>query len=116
MIVKEVLPNGLTLVTESMPHVRSVAIGVWLKQGSRHERQEESGISHYIEHMVFKGTSRRSAEMIASEVDSIGGNMDAFTAKEYAAFHLKVLDEKLPLAADILGDIVMHRSRCHAHP
>src|SRR3954453_18330076 len=67
MVVKEVLPNGLTLVTESMPHVRSVAVGVWLKQGSRHEREEESGISHYIEHMVFKGTKRRTAEMIASE-------------------------------------------------
>lgn len=108
MVVKEVLPNGITLVTESMPHVRSVAIGIWLKQGSRHEREEETGISHYIEHMVFKGTKRRPAEVIAAQVDSIGGHMDAFTAKEYAAFHLKVLDEQLPLAADILGDIVMN--------
>ena len=83
MIVKEVLPNGLTLITEAMPHVRSVAMGVWLKRGSRHEREEETGISHFIEHMVFKGTKSRSAEMIAAEVDSIGGHMDAFTAKEY---------------------------------
>jgi predicted Zn-dependent peptidase len=108
MVTKEVLPNGLTVLTESMPHVRSVAIGVWLKQGSRHEREEETGIAHYIEHMVFKGTKRRPAEVIAAQVDSIGGHMDAFTAKEYAAFHLKVLDEQLPLAADILGDIVMN--------
>ena len=108
MIVKEVLPNGLTLITESMPHVRSVAVGVWLKRGSRHEREEETGISHFIEHMVFKGTKTRSAEMIAAQVDSIGGHMDAFTAKEYAAFHLKVLDEHFPIAADILGDIVLN--------
>jgi predicted Zn-dependent peptidase len=108
MIVKQVFPNGLTLVTERMPHVRSVAIGVWVKSGSRHERAEQTGLSHFIEHMVFKGTKHRSAEAIASEVDSIGGHMDAFTAKEYAAFHLKVLDEHVPLAVDILGDIVLH--------
>ena len=108
MIVKEVLENGLTLVTERMPHVRSVAIGVWLKRGSRHEAPEQTGISHFIEHMVFKGTKSRTAERIAAEVDSIGGFMDAFTAKEYASFHLKVLDEHLPLAVDILGDVVLH--------
>ena len=108
MIVKEVLANGLTLITESMPHVRSVAMGVWLKRGSRHETPQKTGISHFIEHMVFKGTRNRSAEQIASEVDSIGGHMDAFTAKEYASFHLKVLDEHLPLAVEILGDILLH--------
>ena len=91
-----------------MPHVRSVAIGVWLKRGSRHETPAQTGISHFIEHMVFKGTKNRSAERIAAEVDSIGGHMDAFTAKEYASFHLKVLDEHLPLAVDILGDIVLN--------
>ena len=108
MIVKKTLDNGLTLITESIPGVRSVAVGVWLKRGSRHERPEQSGISHFIEHMVFKGTKTRSAERIAEEMDSIGGHMDAFTAKEYAAFHLKVLDEHLPLAVDILGDIVVN--------
>jgi predicted Zn-dependent peptidase len=108
MIVKETLPNGLTLLTEAMPHVRSVAIGVWLKRGSRHESDAQSGISHFIEHMVFKGTKNRSAERIAEEVDSIGGHMDAFTAKEYASFHLKVLDKHLPLAVDILSDIVLN--------
>jgi len=108
MIVREILPSGLTLVSEAMPHVRSVAIGVWLKRGSRHEPAEQAGISHFIEHMVFKGTQQRSAERIAEEVDSIGGHMDAFTAKEYASFHLKVLDAHLPLAVDILGDILLH--------
>jgi predicted Zn-dependent peptidase len=108
MIQKEILPNGLTLLSESIPHVRSVTIGVWLKRGSRHETPGQGGISHFIEHMVFKGTARRSAEQIAEEVDSIGGLMDAFTAKEYAAFHLKVLDQHLPLAVDILGDIVLN--------
>jgi predicted Zn-dependent peptidase len=108
MFVKETLPNGLTLITESMPAVRSVAVGVWLKRGSRHEAEEVSGVSHFIEHMVFKGTRTRSAERIAAEVDSIGGYMDAFTAKEYASFHLKVLDEHLPLAVEILGDVVLN--------
>jgi predicted Zn-dependent peptidase len=108
MIVKETLPNGLTLVTESMPGARSVAVGVWLKRGSRHEAEEVSGVSHFIEHMVFKGTKTRSAERIAAEVDSIGGYMDAFTSKEYASFHLKVLDEHLPLAVEILGDVVLN--------
>jgi len=108
MIVKERLPSGLVLITERMPSVRSVATGVWLKRGSRHERSVEAGISHFIEHMVFKGTRTRSAHQLAAEVDSIGGLMDAFTAKEYAAFHLKVLDEHLPLAVDILADIVVN--------
>jgi predicted Zn-dependent peptidase len=108
MIVKETLPNGLTLVTEEVPAVRSAAVGVWLTRGSRHETDAASGISHFIEHMVFKGTKTRSAERIAAEVDSIGGYMDAFTAKEYASFHLKVLDEHLPLAVEILGDIVLN--------
>jgi predicted Zn-dependent peptidase len=108
MIVKETLENGLTLITESMPSLRSVAVGVWVKRGSRHERPAVGGISHFIEHMVFKGTKTRSAERIAAEVDSIGGFMDAFTAKEYASFHLKVLDQHLPLAVEILGDIVMN--------
>ena len=108
MIVKESFDNGLTLITESVPGVRSVAVGVWLKRGSRHEPPEQSGISHFIEHMVFKGTKNRSAERIAEEMDSIGGHMDAFTAKEDASFHLKVLDEHLPRAVEILGDIVVN--------
>jgi predicted Zn-dependent peptidase len=90
-----------------MPHVRSVSIGIWLARGSRHEPPEQSGIAHFVEHMLFKGTATRSAEDIAQVVDSIGGQMDAFTAKEYASYYIKVLDEHLPLAVDILSDIVM---------
>src|SRR5512141_1508160 len=108
MITREILDNGLPLVTETMPHLRRVAVGVWVKKGSRHEALEQSGVSHFIEHMVFKGTRTRSAERIAAEVDSIGGYMDAFTAKEYASFHLKVLDEHLPVAVEILGDVVQN--------
>ena len=91
-----------------MPHVRSVSIGVWLARGSRHETMEQSGIAHFVEHMLFKGTATRSAEDIAQTVDSIGGQMDAFTAKEYASYYFKVLDEHLPLAVEVLADIVMH--------
>jgi predicted Zn-dependent peptidase len=106
-IVRDVLPNGLRLLTERMPHVRSVSIGVWLARGSRHEPQEQSGIAHFVEHMLFKGTATRSAEDIAQAIDSIGGQMDAFTAKEYASYYIKVLDEHLPRALDVLADIVM---------
>jgi len=105
-IVRETLDQGLTLLTEAMPELRSVAVGVWVKKGSRHEPATQGGISHFIEHMVFKGTKTRSAERIAAEVDSIGGFMDAYTSKEYASFHLKVLDSHLPLAVEILADIV----------
>jgi predicted Zn-dependent peptidase len=91
-----------------MPHVRSVSVGVWLARGSRHEPEAQSGIAHFVEHMLFKGTSTRSAEDIAQTIDSIGGQMDAFTAKEYASYYIKVLDEHLPLALDVLADIVMN--------
>jgi predicted Zn-dependent peptidase len=106
LIVRDVLPNGLRLLTERMPHVRSVSIGVWLARGSRHEPQAQGGIAHFVEHMLFKGTATRSAEDIAQTIDSIGGQMDAFTAKEYASYYIKVLDEHLPLAVDVLADIV----------
>jgi len=81
-IRKEVLPNGLILLTESMPHVRSVSVGIWLRTGSRQEDPERGGISHFIEHMVFKGTRNRTAEQIARSMDSVGGHLDAFTSKE----------------------------------
>jgi predicted Zn-dependent peptidase len=89
-----------------MTQVRSVSIGVWLTRGSRHETAERGGIAHFVEHMLFKGTASRSAEDIAQAIDSIGGQLDAFTAKEYASYYIKVLDEHLPLALDILADIV----------
>jgi len=107
-IHREVLPNGLTILTEQMDHIRSVSLGVWLKAGSRNEDPETNGISHFVEHMVFKGTTRRSAEDIAREVDSIGGNLDAFTGKETVCFNMIVLDEHLPIAVDVLSDMVLH--------
>jgi len=107
-IQREVLPNGLTVITEQMQHIRSVSIGIWVKTGSRDEDLQWNGISHFIEHMVFKGTKHRSAEDIARQVDSIGGNMDAFTAKECICFNVKVLDEHLPIALDVLSDLVLN--------
>ncbi len=105
-VVRDVLDGGLRLITETMPHVRSVTIGVWLTRGSRHETDERGGIAHFVEHMLFKGTDTRSAEDIAQAIDSIGGQLDAFTAKEYASYYIKVLDEHVPLAVDLLADIV----------
>jgi predicted Zn-dependent peptidase len=102
------LANGVRVITEAMPHVRSVSVGIWIGTGSRRETTEENGISHFIEHMLFKGTTRRSAEAIARSVDSIGGNLDAFTAKELVCFNTKVLDEHLSLAFDVLADLVLH--------
>jgi predicted Zn-dependent peptidase len=103
-----VLPNGLTIITEQMQHIRSASIGIWLQTGSRDEDAAWNGISHFIEHMLFKGTEHRTAEEIARQVDSIGGNMDAFTAKECICFNVKVLDEHLPVALEILSDLVLH--------
>ena len=105
-IRREVYPNGLVLVTERMPNIRSVSLGVWMKQGSRHETAAQNGISHFIEHLLFKGTETRSARDIALVIDSVGGNMDAFTSKEYTCFYFKVLDEHLDVAVDLLSDIV----------
>ena len=107
-IVRDVLDNGLRLLTEKMTQVRSISIGVWLTRGSRHETAERGGIAHFVEHMLFKGTTTRTAEDIAQAIDSIGGQLDAFTAKEYASYYIKVLDEHLPLAIDILSDIVLN--------
>src|ERR1700739_2451737 len=107
-IEREVLPNGLTVLTERMEHIRSFSIGIWPRTGSRHEETEANGISHFLEHMVFKGTKSRTAEDIARQIDSIGGNLDAFTAKECVCFNVKVLDEHLPIALDVLSDLVLH--------
>ena len=107
MIVRDLLDNGLCLLIESMPDVRSVSLGVWLTRGSRHEGEANPGIAHFTEHMLFKGTTTRTAEDIAQEVDSLGGQLDAFTAKEYASYYIKVLDEHLPRAVDVLSDLLM---------
>ena len=105
-IKKDVFPNGLMVITEAMPAVRSVSIGLWLRTGARHESESENGISHFLEHMVFKGSKNRSAEEIARSADSVGGHLDAFTAKEYTNFSTKVLDEHLPRAFEVLADLV----------
>ena len=105
-VKKDILSNGLTVVTEAMPAVRSVSLGVWLRTGSRSEREQENGITHFLEHMVFKGTTNRSAEEIARSADSIGGHLDAFTAKECTSFSIKVLDEHLPRAMDMVADLL----------
>jgi len=103
---RSILSNGLTIVTEAMPAVRSVSLGVWLRTGSRNERESENGITHFLEHMVFKGTTNRSAEEIARSADSIGGHLDAFTAKECTNFSIKVLDEHLPRAFAVVADLL----------
>src|SRR6516162_7083712 len=105
---QHVLTNGLTIVTEAMPAVRSVSLGVWLRTGSRNEQESENGISHFLEHMVFKGTTNRTAEEIARSVDSIGGGLDAFTSKELVSYNTKVLDEHVPVAFDVLSDLVLN--------
>jgi predicted Zn-dependent peptidase len=106
-IEMETFSNGLVLIVEPMTEVRSVSVGIWLRGGSRREPAELNGISHFIEHMVFKGTERRSAEDIAKEVDSVGGMLDAFTSKEMVCFNSRVLDEHLPAAFDVLADLVL---------
>ncbi len=108
MIRKEQLDNGLTVLTEAMPDVRSVTVGVWLRRGSRNEPARLNGSSHFIEHLLFKGTTRRSAREIALSMDSVGGQIDAFTSKEYTCFYAKVLDQHLDEAVDLLADIVQH--------
>jgi predicted Zn-dependent peptidase len=105
-IERAVLANGIRVVTEHMPHVRSVSVGIWIGTGSREEAEHQTGISHFVEHMVFKGTKNRSAEQIARSVDSIGGGLDAFTSKELVSYNVKVLDEHLPDAFDVIADLV----------
>ncbi len=107
-IRRTVLPNGLLVLTEAMPQVRSVSMGVWIDSGSRDEALPLNGISHFVEHMVFKGTTTRSAQQIAREVDTIGGNLDAFTGKETVCFNIKVLDENVAPALDVLTDLVLN--------
>lgn len=102
---KYTLNNGLRVMIEPIPTSRSVAFGIWVKTGSRYETPSDNGISHFIEHMLFKGTRRHSAKDIADRFDGIGGNVNAFTAKEYTCYYAKVLDQHLPIAVDILSDM-----------
>ena len=108
MFNKTVLDNGIRILSKEMPDTRSVSLGIWVENGSRHEARHQNGISHFIEHLFFKGTEQRSASRIAEEMDSVGGVLNAFTAKEYTCYYAKVLDENLPLAVDLLTDIFLH--------
>lgn len=108
MYDKFILSNGIRVVTEKIPHVKSVAIGVWVETGSRYENKENNGTSHFIEHMLFKGTENRTAKEIAESIDDIGGQLNAFTSKECTCFYVKVLDNHLPIAVDVLSDMLLN--------
>src|SRR5712672_3647443 len=103
---RTVLPGGLRVVTEFLPSVRSVALGIWVGVGSRDEDTSHAGATHYLEHLLFKGTHKRTALEISAEMDAVGGEMNAFTAKEYTCYYARVLDADLPLAIDVLSDMV----------
>jgi len=105
---KTVLDNGIRIVTKQIPHVRSVATGVWVNVGARDEKAEEGGLSHFIEHMIFKGTKRRTALDIAKEFDAIGGQCNAFTSKENTCYYAKVMDTHLDTMMDLLSDIFLN--------
>ena len=105
---KTILDNGIRVITEEIPYLKSVSIGVWVTTGSRDEQPHENGISHFIEHLLFKGTEKRTAFDIAKEIDSVGGTLNAFTGREYTCFFAKVIDKNLPLAIDLLSDIFLH--------
>ena len=106
MYIQKVLSNGIKVVAEHVPFVQSVSLGVWVANGSRYEKEEENGISHFIEHMLFKGTEKRTAEQIAVEMDSVGGQLNAFTTREYTCFYAKTLNDYAEKAMDILSDMV----------
>ncbi len=106
----ETLPSGLTVVTEEMPRVETVSLGAYVAAGTRHERAEENGVSHFLEHMAFKGTDSRSAVAIAEEIEAVGGHINAYTAREQTAYYVKLLKEDIALGADIIGDILTHSS------
>ena len=108
MYEKTTLTTGVTVITEEVPHLLSVAVGVWISRGSRDEDEKNNGISHFIEHMLFKGTEKRSAQDIAREIDSVGGILNAFTSREYTCLYTKVLARHLPLGIDLLSDIYLH--------
>jgi len=108
MVQKTVLENGLRVISEQIPGAHSTSIGIWVGVGSRHEPPRLSGIAHFVEHMLFKGTDRRSAKDIAIEIDSVGGVLNAFTGREHTCFYAKVLGDKLPLAVDLLSDLILH--------
>lgn len=108
MITKSVLNNGIRVISETMPHSHSVSIGIWITNGSRHDREEINGVAHFIEHLLFKGTTNRNALDIAREIDSVGGVLNAFTCREYVCYYSKVLSDALPRAVELMADIFMN--------
>ena len=108
MYKKVYLDNKLPIVMESLKNMRSVVIGIWVKVGSRNETTEKSGISHFLEHMYFKGTKKRTAKQVAIEIDSLGGELNAFTSREITTFYVKVLDEYLERGIELLSDLFMN--------
>lgn len=108
MYHKDVLDNGVAIVSEEVPGVHSVAVGFWVRTGSRLEEPEEAGISHLIEHLLFKGTAKRNAKQIAEAIEEVGGQLNAFTSKEYTCYYVRVLAEYLPLAVDVLSDMLFN--------
>ena len=108
MFHKTTLKNNTHILVEKVPHVRSVAVGFWVDVGSRHENEENNGVSHFIEHLLFKGTEKRTAKQIAEALDAVGGQLNAFTTKEYTCYYARVLDEHLDLAIDLLSDMLFN--------
>src|SRR6185369_6120103 len=108
MVKKSTLANGIRVITQTIPHAYSVSLGIWVASGSRQELPEYNGVAHFIEHLLFKGTERRSALAIAREIDSIGGVLNAFTGREFVCYYAKVLEEFLPKAVDLLADIFLN--------
>lgn len=108
MLTIRTLENGIKVVLEEIGYVRSISFGIWVKNGTRNERPEENGISHYIEHMMFKGTENRSAREIAEEMDALGGQINAYTTKEYTCYHTRVLDKHITRAMDVMSDMLLH--------
>ena len=102
------LSNGFRVVTEHMPGLESASVGIWVNAGGRHERVEQNGIAHFLEHMAFKGTKRRSALQIAEAIEDVGGYINAYTSREVTAYYARVLKDDVPLAMDVIGDIVRH--------
>ena len=108
MYVKRILPNGVRLITERIDNMRTVSVGIWVGNGSRYEPAELGGVSHFIEHMIFKGTEKRSARHIAIAIDALGGQANAFTDKECTCYYMKVLDSRLKNAVALLADMFLH--------
>ena len=102
------LSNGFRVVTEYMPGLQSAAVGIWVSAGGRHERLEQNGIAHFLEHMAFKGTARRSALQIAEEIEDVGGYINAYTSREVTAYYARVLKDDVPLAVDLISDILLN--------